>query len=86
MMSFDEIKKYNEQQIAKYSGEYLYFIPPFLADLAIGHGLLIDDYLIGTWQYEPGCGMVEGKTGDVSDIVDNTVHDVSVVHNSPIQQ
>jgi hypothetical protein len=62
MMTFHEIKKYNEQQIAKYPGKYLFFIAPVLADVIIGHGLSIDGYLIGTWQYKSGHGMVHDKS------------------------
>ena len=58
MMTFDNIKKHNAEQISKYPGANLLFIPPFLADLAIGHGHSIDGYLITTWQYQHGSEMV----------------------------
>jgi hypothetical protein len=65
-MKFDDIKKRNAEQIAKYPGSTLLFIPTILADLAVGHGLSIDGYLITTWQYEPGPEMVyDVEVGDI---------------------
>lgn len=55
-MTFDDIKKHNAEQITRYPGSTLLFIPTFLADLAIGHGLSIDGYLITRWQ--PGPEMI----------------------------
>jgi hypothetical protein len=66
MMTFHDIKKHNAEQVAKYPGATLLFIPTFLADLAIGHGLSIDGYLVTTWQYEPGPEMVyDVEVGDI---------------------